>query len=157
MDRFDVDFLDRMGWLHSEIEKQLQDLPKDALDWSPGREIPSICVLVTHTAGAERFWIGDVAAGDPSNRDRDSEFAASGKDRGELFAILRGSRQYAGEVIKKIDYKKLSSPCISPRDGKEITIGWALNYALEHTAIHLGHIQIIRQLWELRADEFGGK
>jgi hypothetical protein len=27
-------------------------------------------------------------------------------------------------------------------------VGWALLHALEHTAIHLGHIQITQQLWD---------
>ena len=29
-------------------------------------------------------------------------------------------------------------------------VAWALLHALEHTAIHLGHMQIMRQLWEQR-------
>jgi hypothetical protein len=31
-----------------------------------------------------------------------------------------------------------------------ITAGWALNHALAHTALHIGHAQITRQLWDAR-------
>jgi ankyrin repeat protein len=29
-------------------------------------------------------------------------------------------------------------------------VAWCLAHALEHTALHLGHMQITRQLWEQR-------
>ncbi len=35
-----------------------------------------------------------------------------------------------------------------PRDGREYTVAWALFHALEHTALHLGQMQLTRQLWE---------
>ena len=38
----------------------------------------------------------------------------------------------------------------SPRDGRQYTTAWALAHALEHTGIHVGHVQIIRQWWEQR-------
>ena len=139
-----------------EIESQFNDLPEEALDWQPLPEIPSICVLVTHLAGAERYWIGDVAARQSSNRDREAEFKSKGRSIDELSAGLRASRRYAGEVIGNIGYEDISERRVSPRDGKEITVGWALSYALEHTAIHLGHMQIIRQLWEKRVVESRG-
>jgi hypothetical protein len=32
-------------------------------------------------------------------------------------------------------------------------VGWALCHILKHTALHLGHLQITRQLWEQRQDK----
>ena len=34
--------------------------------------------------------------------------------------------------------------------GREFTGAWCLAHALEHTALHLGQMQITRQLWEQR-------
>jgi leucyl aminopeptidase len=153
MYHFKRDYLERMGWLHAEIERQICDLPQAALDWSPGPDMPSMCALVTHLTGAERYWIGDVVAGVSSDRDREAEFAAKGCHQNALTAKMELSREYAGEIIRKMKYEDLSSQRISPRDGKRISAGYALNYTLEHTAIHLGHIQIIRQLWEQRITE----
>ena len=43
-------------------------LTPDALDWKPTPDTPSLAVLVTHTCGAERYWVGDVAGRDDSGR-----------------------------------------------------------------------------------------
>ena len=34
-------------------------------------------------------------------------------------------------------------------DAREFTVAWCLLHALEHSAVHLGHMQIVRQLWEM--------
>ena len=39
-----------------------------------------------------------------------------------------------------------------PRDGKKYTVAWALGHALEHTAIHVGHIPMLKQLWKEREE-----
>ena len=72
--------LDRFYDLHREIENDLDVLPPEELDWKPGTEMNSVSVIVIHLTGAERFLIGDVVMGDPSNRDRESEFSVEGMD-----------------------------------------------------------------------------
>jgi hypothetical protein len=42
----------------------------------------------------------------------------------------------------------LESTRVRPRDGHEFTMAWALLHALDHATLHLGQIQITRQLWE---------
>ena len=68
MESFFLDYLDRLEALHSEVEKALEGLPQAGLDWSPGKGMNSIAVLIVHLTGAERYWVGDVASGDPSGR-----------------------------------------------------------------------------------------
>jgi uncharacterized damage-inducible protein DinB len=150
MENFFEEYFDRLVDLHLSIQEILDLLPQDALDWQPGPDIPSICVLVTHIAGAERYWIGDVAAGDSSNRDREAEFNTKGVGKGALKVSLDQIEEYARQFLATLPLDDLDSVCISSRDGKPFTVAWALLHALEHTAIHLGHIQIIRQLWDLR-------
>ena len=41
---------------------------------------------------------------------------------------------------------------ISTRDDRNFSAGWALAHALEHTAPHLGHAQVTRQLWERKEE-----
>jgi len=60
------DYLERLQALHESIESAIEGLPQAALDWVPGPDMNSFAVLVTHVAGAERYWIGDVAGRDPS-------------------------------------------------------------------------------------------
>ena len=114
----------------------------------------SMAVLVTHITGAERYWIGDVVAGEPSGRDRSAEFRVKGLPTMALQQRLAGSLAYAKRVLEEMDLQDLPALRLSPRDGRDFTAGWSLLHALEHTAIHTGHIQLTRQLWELnrRAD-----
>ena len=152
MQPFYADYLDRLEKLHTEIDESLKGLPQVTLDWVPGEGMNSICVLVVHIAGSERFWIGDVAMGESSDRDRDAEFKANNLDVGILKSKLAASLQYAAQSLEKLTLGDLANPCISPRDGKGYRVAWALAHALEHTAIHTGHLQLTRQLW-LMQDE----
>jgi uncharacterized damage-inducible protein DinB len=148
MENFYRDFLNRLDELHTNIEQSINDLPQEALDWKPGATMNSISVLIVHLTGAERYWIGDVAVGDPSGRDRAAEFRVSGISTQTLQQRLVISSAYAQRVIARLTLEDLEQDCVSPRDGRKFTVAWALLHALEHTAIHLGHIQITRQLWE---------
>jgi len=42
----------------------------------------------------------------------------------------------------------LMRTCLVPRDGCRVTVGWAPVHVVEHPAIHVGHIQLTRQLWD---------
>jgi hypothetical protein len=73
MQTFFVDYINLLQQCHNEILEALNGLPSESLDWSPGPDMNSISVLVFHLSGAERYWIGDVAAQDPKERDREAE------------------------------------------------------------------------------------
>ena len=64
MQTFYEDYLNNLHELHSDIEKALDGLTPAALDWTPQPGMNSIGVMVFHLTGAERYWIGDVIAGD---------------------------------------------------------------------------------------------
>jgi hypothetical protein len=108
--------------------------------------------LVTHLTGAERYWIGDVGGQDPSGRDREAEFRVHGIVLSELQQRLRDASLYAHRLLETLELHDLEAVQVSPRDGKKFTLSWALLHALEHSAIHLGHIQLIRQLWDQNQD-----
>jgi uncharacterized damage-inducible protein DinB len=148
MNAFYEAYLERLEWLHAEIKQSVQGLPQEALDWSPGKEMNSMAVLVTHLAGAERYWIGDVAAGEPSGRDREAEFRVRGLPRSALEERLQQANQYARQTLERFSLEDLQALRISPRDGEEINVAWCLLHAIQHTGMHLGHIQLNRQLWE---------
>ena len=152
MERFAQDFLTVLITLHTDIEHAIADLPVEALDWVPGPEMNSIAVLVVHTLGAERWLLGDVLAGEPSNRDRDAEFRTSGLDAAALTERLAQATAYACHALEPLLCTDLDAPRVHPRDGREITVAWTLAHALDHTGQHLGHIQITRQFWALRRD-----
>ena len=73
---------DRLVVLHQSIINAINGLPDEALDWSPGPGMNTLGVLLSHTLGAERFWIGDIAGGEPSGRVRSDEFVTTSKSVG---------------------------------------------------------------------------
>jgi uncharacterized damage-inducible protein DinB len=149
MSIFYNDLMDRLSELHAEIGKSLDGLSSDALDWVPGPEMNSITVLVAHLTGAEKYWIG-VAINEPPDRDRAVEFLTKGLGLEELKARVASTEDFARYALTSLSIKDLETLRHSPRNDKTFSVGWCLAHALEHSAIHTGHIQLTRQLWDLR-------
>lgn len=148
MQTFFKDYLNLLQDCHDQILKALEGLPPAALDWSPGHEMNSISVLVFHLTGAERYWIGDVAARDPTARDRDAEFRVHDMGMELLKRRLTDNLDYTRNALEKMSLPDLESTRLSPSSGREFTVAWALLHALEHATEHKGQIQLTRQLWE---------
>jgi len=146
------DYLDRFQMLHAEMESAIEGLPVKALDWSPGPHMNSLCALVVHAAASQRYWIGDVVGQDPSGRNREAEFRAHGMSAVMLKSRLDETLAHTRSVLAELALQDLETPRASPRDGRRFTVAWALAHALEHTAIHVGHVQITRQLWDQRQE-----
>ena len=148
MQTFFKDYLNLLQDCHNSILEALEGLPPAALDWTPGHDMNSISILVFHLTGAERYWIGDVAAQDPTERDRDAEFRVRDVEMDVLKKRLADNLEYARNRLDKFTIQDLETPRVSARDGREYMAGWALLHALDHATLHLGQIQITRQLWE---------
>jgi uncharacterized damage-inducible protein DinB len=148
MQSFFTNYLNTLLELHAEIRAAVKGLPQNALNWIPGANMNSLHVLVIHLIGAERYWIGDVIVGEPSGRDRESEFMVQGLSEYELVQKLGEIENYIEKALEPLVLQDLDEQRISPRNGRAVTLGWALCHALKHTALHVGHIQITRQLWE---------
>jgi uncharacterized damage-inducible protein DinB len=143
------DLIDRFKELHSDIGKSLEGLPVEALDWVPGPEMNSLSVLVAHLTGSERYWIG-VAINEAPERDREAEFRIKGLDVEELKGRLNFADDFARKALASLSLEDLDAVHRSPRNDKKFSAGWCLVHALEHTALHTGHIQLTRQLWDLK-------
>ena len=145
---FYEELFNRLLERHEEIETAIEGLPKEALDWKPEAAMNSICVLIVHIAGAERFLIGDIVKGESSQRNRPAEFLATGLDSATLVNRLRDSEAYFKTVLEGLSLADLESARHDPRDGSQTSVSWALLHALEHTAMHAGQIQDLRQLYQ---------
>lgn len=129
------------------IERAITGLPDAALDWSPGQDMNTLGVLVAHTLGATRFWVGDVAGGEPSGRVRETEFKTAGVMAPEWIDRIHETLAHSQEVLARLSPAELNDVRIVPNSSREVTIAWAILHALEHAALHAGHIEITRQLW----------
>jgi uncharacterized damage-inducible protein DinB len=150
MQPFFTTYLNNLQEIHDEIRNAIKGLPEEALDWTPGAEINSINALVIHLTGAERYWIGDVIARDPATRDRESEFKAQGLTEQILLQRLERNEEYFLKALGMLTLQELDATRSVPRNGRSVSVGWALCHVLKHTSLHLGHMQIMRQLWEQR-------
>ncbi len=150
MNRMMLELAERLAEMHNFIERAIVDLPDEALVWSPGRDMNTLSVLVTHTLGAERYWIGDVAGQEPSGRVRAAEFETPGMSAAELLARARETLAHSRSVLGRLSADDIEAVREVGDDGRRVTVAWAVLHALEHTALHVGHIQMTRQLWDQR-------
>lgn len=149
MHQYFKDYLNLFETALGEIEKAIDGLSAEALDWSPGPQMNSMAVLVAHTVGSSRYWVGDVAANDSSNRNRASEFAARALDEAELRQRIAALRAYLHSTLATLSVDELDQlRSAGAFSAEPVSMGWALLHALEHAATHVGHVQILRQLVE---------
>lgn len=144
-----ADYYERLVALHTSLGAAISGLSPDALDWTPGPAMNSLAVLIAHTAGAERYWIGDVAGQRPSGRVRAAEFETELTTVERLQTMLDETLAHSRSVLAGLTHADMEEPRLSPmHDGRTFTTAWALAHALEHTALHAGHAEITRQLWD---------
>ncbi len=151
MEAFFADYLERLQVLDRDFIATFDDLPDEALDWIPGEAMNSFVILVVHVTASARYWIGDAAMGEPSDRHRSEEFQAQGLSRDALkarFAALEAYTRGAMQRLNVGDFAALRPVQNSAGENYQVTVGYALLHALEHTGLHLGHAQITRQLWQ---------
>lgn len=141
------DLLDHIYQAHFDIGRALDGLSREALDWIPGPDMNSLAVLVVHLTGSERQWIG-LAVNDLPDRDRQAEFLVKGLDGGQLKTRLAAADDFARQALARLSLADLEAERRSPQNDKTYTVGGCLVHALQHTALHEGHIQITRQLWD---------
>lgn len=148
MDTNLTEIYNRLQAMHRAIDRALEGLPDEALDWSPGPDMNSLGVLLAHTLGAERYWIGDVAMGLPSDRDRDAEFRTAGVSASAFARQAQETLAHNQAVLSQLTTEQFGEERVAPLFGQRVTVAHAVLHALEHTALHAGHIEITRQLWD---------
>ena len=139
-------YFDVLETLHEECQAQISGMTQEELDWYPDDGMNSIAILVAHIAGAERYWIGEVVMGEATDRDRDREFETIGVSEDELSCLLDSTLAYTRTAFEGLAADHLAEVRISPRDGREYTVAWSITHVVEHTALHLGQMQITKQL-----------
>ena len=143
-------YLNRIEDLHSQINRLLAELSADGLNWRPldsgeGHDMNSLAVLATHVAGAEHFWITEVIAGREATRDREAEFAVKANSAVELLQLLDRTLSETRSILSSLPDSELSQ--MRTARGKDVPVRWAILHVIDHTALHLGHMQITYQLW----------
>lgn len=140
---FFKDYLERLEDLQRRLNQEVQDLPEEALDWSPGPKMNSVAVLLAHIAGLLREGM-DIALNEPPKRVREQEFQTRGVAGPEMLHRLDAVIDYARQALSRLGLEDLDQ-ARTDEDGP-VTCGWALLHALEHAYLHLGHLQLTCQM-----------
>lgn len=140
--------------------EQLAELPDEALNRPvPLPETNSLFALGTHLIGAAEFWVLALAGGHTVQRDRPAEFRAEGSGS----ALTKRYEEWLTAMHTLLDGMSATSlerdvePPAEYRgslSGGPMTVRAYLLHAVEHSALHLGHIQITHQM--LRAAPSAG-
>ncbi len=145
-----ANYLERIEDLRSQISGLIAELPAEALNWRPieGKDdhaTNSLAVLATHIAGAEHFWIAEVVGNRPETRDRDAEFATVATNAAEIIQLLKRNAPETGEVFSTLDESELNGTRLTR--GRTVPVRWCILHVIDHTSLHLGHMQITYQIW----------
>jgi uncharacterized damage-inducible protein DinB len=145
-----TNYLERIEDLRSQVSNLIATVPIEALNWRPieGQEdhaTNSLAVLTAHIAGAEHFWISEVVGNYPKTRDRDAEFAAVAKHAEELIHLLEKNGSETRDVLSNLNESDLNGTR-QARD-RIVPVRWCILHVIDHTSLHLGHMQITYQLW----------
>jgi len=145
MQTFYTDCMFNLKELHKDVENALDGLSPEALDWSPKEGVNSITALIVHLTGSQRFLFGEVIGGQDIQRDREAEFRAKGLTPDELAKRLNDNIPYIAAILEPLTLADLETKRMFRT--REVTVGWVIGHALKHTATHLGHIQVMRDMW----------
>ena len=142
-------YLQRLEDLRGQIENLITGVAPDQLNWRPieaamEQQINSLAVLVAHTCGAEHFWIGEVIGGKTPTRNRQIEFKTQTNSHTELFHLLHQTSIETREILLALPPDALNSN--REVEAREVPVRWALLHVVDHTALHLGHMQMTYQL-----------
>lgn len=141
LDRIGQRSLDQVREISDEDLNRPLDLP----------ESNSAFVLATHLIGAAEYWVLELAGGQDVARDRPAEFRATGT--GAALAA-RYERWLAAmhTVLAALPGERMGQPALAHdgqqarQGGQPVTVRDALLHAIEHCALHQGHLELTRQL-----------
>ena len=131
----------------------LDGLSEAQLNWRPPIDgANSVYVIATHTLGNARAFVLGIACGQPLERDRPAEFRASGRDAAELTAHARRLSDDIEAALAGLSPSELDRRLLPPQslwgegEAQEISVREAILHVVEHASIHLGQLQITRDL-----------
>lgn len=135
------------------LREALAGLPGAALDWTPASGMSSVAVLVTHSAVATLAWAGVGAGVERSQEtyrehDRAAAFRARGQSVEALLALLEPLPGDLRALFAAAAEGTLERETAwVDEGGRRLTGVECLFRAVAHLREHVGHVQLMRDLW----------
>ncbi|MCA9833261.1 MAG: DUF664 domain-containing protein [Thermomicrobiales bacterium] len=143
-----------LGKLVKEYLEALDGISDEDLNtWLPGAvsngggEMNTFAAMSVHVIGAGSWMLFHQVFGEEVARDREAEFHATAtrQEIDDLFATMLS--RLADHIESDADLDLYSLPPTIRETVPDWTRAAWLFHAIDHTALHLGHAQIQRQLW----------
>ena len=131
--------------------EQIAGVPEEDLNaWRPAlglEDINTFYALMTHILGSNEYWILHAAGGQPIERNRPAEFRATGTrtaliERADK--LVEETRAFLA-TLSEADLERVFER--GGHDPLRWTAADCITHAVEHTGVHVGHLQIQRQIW----------
>ncbi len=133
-----LDVADRLG------DDRVNDRPL-------GPDTNAVAALIAHCCAVTEFWIGHVALGRPTSRDRESEFSTTATV-GELHAMVALTLAQVTDDLAAIDEGRVQPDRTGRQflEGGDETDGAIVLHMLEELYQHLGHAELAADALALR-------
>lgn len=145
-------YLDELKVLKNQIRDIVQGMSEESINWQPlPKDTNSIYAIMTHLLGADDNWVKRVINGQSINRDREAEFRSLGNLQDIMNRFEKVSKENEN-ILSKLDSLQLGETrkVQIQQNGQAVSVRWCILHVVSHYALHLGHIQLTRQLWEQR-------
>lgn len=150
-------YADLLGWLLDRIAEAVEATPPALLDHAPYEGATAVGAIAAHAHGATVAWALGIGAGRDVSRDRVAEFASTGVAAAGLAAGLRTLRAEIEAALATLDPARLSE-VVTPSqalfgEGTPHAMPRRRGFAsaIRHCAIHLGHLEMTRDLLRQQA------
>ncbi len=146
------DLWERLESLRAQVLELVARATDEDLAWVPAGILNPPAVILRHLAGAESFWITQVAGGHDVGRDRAQEFARPLWSRAQLLEALSRSRDRSERTFRELADRDLDEPVgralehRPPFAPPELTRRWAILHAMEHESYHLGQLMLLMRI-----------
>jgi uncharacterized damage-inducible protein DinB len=142
-------YIDRIDDLRRQISDLISQAPAEGLNWRPiegedDHATNSLAVMAAHVAGAEQHWIAEVIGRWPATRQRDAEFKTVAEDAAGLIEKLNLNAGVSRQILSALSADDLDGS--REVHDRTVSVRWAILHVIDHTALHLGHMQITYQL-----------
>ena len=138
------------------LRSSIDDLPQEALDWKPLQSANSATVLVMHCLTATRFFLraGSGKVGSISeyrSGERAEAFRAGNMPKDRLLLLINVFESEAAEILQDGRDAHLAATVSMPtNDGLPVPDrngAGTLMAAVGHLREHVGHVQLMHDLW----------
>jgi uncharacterized damage-inducible protein DinB len=116
-----------------------------------GPDTNAVAALVVHCCAVTEFWIGHVALGRPTSRDRESEFSTTATVS-ELHAIVARTLAQVSEDLAAVDEGRVQADRTGRQflEGGDESDGAIVLHVLEEIYQHLGHMELAADALAIR-------